>query len=44
MRGYVRSMSDEIDRTKVWPYDADPFESPDHDNDCDTYNETITTK
>ena len=34
-------MSDEIDRTKVWPYDADPFESLDHDNDCDTYSESI---
>lgn len=34
-------MSDEIDRTKMWPYDADPFESLDHDNDCDTYSESI---
>ena len=34
-------MNNEIDRTKVWPYDPNPFESPDHDNDCDTYNEKI---
>lgn len=24
--------------------DLDPFESDDHDNDCDTYNETIIFK
>lgn len=34
-------MNDEIDRTKVWPYDTDPFESKDHDNDCDTYDENL---
>lgn len=33
-----------IDRASVWPHDPEPFESEDHDNDCDTYNETITTK
>lgn len=37
-------MSHEIDRTKTWPHDPDPFESIDHDNDSDIYNETITTK
>jgi len=26
------------------PPDPDPFESDDHDNDCDTYNETMTFK
>lgn len=33
-----------IKRTLVWPHDLDPFESIDHDNDSDIYNETITTK
>lgn len=44
MRRDVWRMSEPIDRTKVWPYDQEPFESEDHDNDSDTYNETITTK
>lgn len=26
---------------RVWPNNADPFDSPDHDNDCDTYAERI---
>ena len=30
-----------IDRTLVWPYDPNPFESPDHDNDDSTYDEEI---
>jgi hypothetical protein len=34
----------EIDRTLVWPYDPNPFESPDHDNDDSTYNEVIQVK
>lgn len=30
-----------VDATELWPYDPDPFDSPDHDNDCDTYAERI---
>jgi hypothetical protein len=26
-----------IERVITWPYDADPFCSPDHDNDSPTY-------
>lgn len=32
---------DAIFRKDKWPHDPDPFESPDHDNDETTYNETI---
>jgi hypothetical protein len=28
-------------RISNWPYDPDPFESQDHDNDDSTYNEEI---
>ena len=41
VRRNVWRMSDEADRTKVWPYDPEPFESKDHDNDETIYNETI---
>jgi len=34
----------QVDRTLVWPFDPDPFESPDHDNDDSTYNEVIQVK
>jgi len=30
-----------IDRASVWPYDPNPFESQDHDNDDSTYDEEI---
>lgn len=30
-----------IKRTLIWPYDPEPFESEDHDNDEIIYNETI---
>ena len=26
---------------RIWPNDPDQFDSPDHDNDCDTYAERI---
>ena len=29
---------DDIFRKKVWPYDPEPFESEDHDNDETIYN------
>ena len=30
---------EEIFRKKTWPHDPEPFESPDHDNDSETYKE-----
>ena len=30
-----------IFRKQTWPYDPDPFTSPDHDDDETIYNETI---
>jgi hypothetical protein len=30
---------DEISRKKKWPNDPEPFESEDHDNDAETYQE-----
>lgn len=32
---------DSIFRKETWPNDPDPFESEDHDNDSETYQETI---
>lgn len=34
----------QVDRTLVWPFDPDPLESTDHDNDDSTYNEVIQVK
>lgn len=30
-----------IFRKKTWPNDPEPFESPDHDNDSETYKEEL---
>lgn len=33
----LRSENERLKRIATWPYDADPFTSPDHDNDETTY-------
>ena len=30
-----------IFRKQTWPHDPEPFESPDHDNDSETYKEEL---
>ena len=37
----LQAENERLKRITTWPHDADPFTSPDHDNDETIYNETI---